>query len=239
MDAIVNTGPREDSTRIGSQGTVRRQAVDVSPLRRVNQSIALLTIGVSFVCYMANWLRRMYNAKKSNMFMCSRHVNRLSAMWNPLPNVSQTSLSTPQRVLQTPMLSRWAYIFCSSPIDVYVNVQSSFFSFPPEKGRVGTCGQVQSVKRKKVRDSLPYPWQKSTRATEGSLFHMSFICIFHFIISSGHLTFKRHHSNVQLCYTLLELNMHRPRSHDKRVQCVMWPKSSLVTWCWQQLLRLL
>ena len=47
MDAIVNTGPREDSTRIGSQGTVRRQAVDVSPLRRVNQAIALLTIGVS------------------------------------------------------------------------------------------------------------------------------------------------------------------------------------------------
>lgn len=46
VDAIVNTGPREDSTRIGSQGTVRRQAVDVSPLRRVNQSIALLTVGV-------------------------------------------------------------------------------------------------------------------------------------------------------------------------------------------------
>ena len=46
VDAIVNTGPREDSTRIGSQGTVRRQAVDVSPLRRVNQSVSLITIGV-------------------------------------------------------------------------------------------------------------------------------------------------------------------------------------------------
>jgi small subunit ribosomal protein S5e len=46
VDAIVNTGPREDSTRIGSAGTVRRQAVDVSPLRRVNQSVALITIGV-------------------------------------------------------------------------------------------------------------------------------------------------------------------------------------------------
>lgn len=45
VDAIINTGPREDSTRIGSQGTVRRQAVDVSPLRRVNQSISLLTTG--------------------------------------------------------------------------------------------------------------------------------------------------------------------------------------------------
>ncbi|WVQ93883.1 40S ribosomal protein S5 [Kwoniella sp. CBS 9459] len=45
VDAVVNTGPREDSTRIGSQGTVRRQAVDVSPLRRVNQAISLLTVG--------------------------------------------------------------------------------------------------------------------------------------------------------------------------------------------------
>ncbi|ORX89007.1 40S ribosomal protein S5 [Basidiobolus meristosporus CBS 931.73] len=45
IDAIINSGPREDSTRIGSSGTVRRQAVDVSPLRRVNQSIHLLTTG--------------------------------------------------------------------------------------------------------------------------------------------------------------------------------------------------
>ncbi|KAJ3289533.1 ribosomal protein S5 [Borealophlyctis nickersoniae] len=45
VDAIINTGPREDSTRIGSAGTVRRQAVDVSPLRRVNQAIWLLTTG--------------------------------------------------------------------------------------------------------------------------------------------------------------------------------------------------
>ncbi|KAJ2060895.1 ribosomal protein S5 [Coemansia aciculifera] len=45
VDAIINTGPREDATRLGSGGTVRRQAVDVSPLRRVNQAIALLTIG--------------------------------------------------------------------------------------------------------------------------------------------------------------------------------------------------
>ena len=37
VDAIINSGPREDSTRIGRAGTVRRQAVDVSPLRRVNQ----------------------------------------------------------------------------------------------------------------------------------------------------------------------------------------------------------
>lgn len=45
VDAIVNTGPREDSTRIGTAGAVRRQAVDVSPLRRVNQAISLLSTG--------------------------------------------------------------------------------------------------------------------------------------------------------------------------------------------------
>jgi hypothetical protein len=39
VTAIINSGPREDSTRIGRAGTVRRQAVDVSPLRRVNQVI--------------------------------------------------------------------------------------------------------------------------------------------------------------------------------------------------------
>eukprot|EP01113_Clastostelium_recurvatum_P007416 TRINITY_DN13458_c0_g1_i1.p1 TRINITY_DN13458_c0_g1~~TRINITY_DN13458_c0_g1_i1.p1 ORF type:complete len:218 (+),score=52.76 TRINITY_DN13458_c0_g1_i1:65-655(+) len=45
VNAIINSGPREDSTRIGSAGTVRRQAVDVSPLRRVNQALYLITTG--------------------------------------------------------------------------------------------------------------------------------------------------------------------------------------------------
>merc|ERR1711976_32374 len=45
VEAVINCGPREDSTRIGRAGTVRRQAVDVSPLRRVNQSVWLLCTG--------------------------------------------------------------------------------------------------------------------------------------------------------------------------------------------------
>lgn len=45
VDAVINSGPREDSTRIGSAGVVRRQAVDVSPFRRVNQAIYLISIG--------------------------------------------------------------------------------------------------------------------------------------------------------------------------------------------------
>merc|ERR1739842_40881 len=45
VTAIANGGCREDSTRIGSGGVVRRQAVDVSPLRRVNQGIYLICKG--------------------------------------------------------------------------------------------------------------------------------------------------------------------------------------------------
>lgn len=45
VDAIINSGPREDSTRVGSAGAVRRQAVDVSPFRRVNQALYLMTVG--------------------------------------------------------------------------------------------------------------------------------------------------------------------------------------------------
>ena len=45
INAVANSGPREDSTRVGSAGVVRRQAVDVSPFRRVNQAIYLLTTG--------------------------------------------------------------------------------------------------------------------------------------------------------------------------------------------------
>lgn len=45
IDAIINAGPREDSTRIGTAGVVRRQAVDVSPFRRVNQALYLMSSG--------------------------------------------------------------------------------------------------------------------------------------------------------------------------------------------------
>merc|ERR1719331_85579 len=45
VNAIINGGPREDSTRVGSAGVVRRQAVDVSPLRHVNQAIYLIATG--------------------------------------------------------------------------------------------------------------------------------------------------------------------------------------------------
>ncbi|KAL5772976.1 hypothetical protein ACOSP7_012593 [Xanthoceras sorbifolium] len=45
VDAVINSRPREDATTIGSAGVVRRQAGDISSLRRVNQAIYLLTTG--------------------------------------------------------------------------------------------------------------------------------------------------------------------------------------------------
>lgn len=45
VEAVVNSGPREDSTRVGSAGVVRRQAVDVAPFRRVSQALFLLASG--------------------------------------------------------------------------------------------------------------------------------------------------------------------------------------------------
>ena len=41
--AINNSSPREDSTRIGKGGNVKRQAVDVSSFRRINQGIYFLS----------------------------------------------------------------------------------------------------------------------------------------------------------------------------------------------------
>ena len=45
INAVSNAGPREDSTRIGTGGVARRQAVDVAPLRRVNVGIYLICCG--------------------------------------------------------------------------------------------------------------------------------------------------------------------------------------------------
>ena len=43
VNAVVNAGPREDSTRVGAAGIVRRQAVDCSPMRRVSYALFLIT----------------------------------------------------------------------------------------------------------------------------------------------------------------------------------------------------
>ena len=60
VSAVINSGPREDSTRIGRAGTVRRQAVDVSPLRRVNQvrmTQPLCSMEKTYRVYSRNWVK--------------------------------------------------------------------------------------------------------------------------------------------------------------------------------------
>merc|ERR1711879_507590 len=51
IDAVKNGGPREDSCKVGSSGTVRRQAVDVSPIRRVNFAIFLICTGARLAAF--------------------------------------------------------------------------------------------------------------------------------------------------------------------------------------------
>merc|ERR1712158_356386 len=79
VNAIINSGPREDSTRIGRAGTVRRQAVDVSP-----------------------------SGESTRPSGCSalEPGRRLSGTSSPSPNASPTSSSMLPRAPPTATLSR-------------------------------------------------------------------------------------------------------------------------------------
>merc|ERR1711862_794827 len=79
VNAIINSGPREDSTRIGRAGTVRRQAVDVSPLRE---------------------------STKLSGFCAPEPARLLSGTSSPSPSAWPTSSSTPLKEAPTVMLSR-------------------------------------------------------------------------------------------------------------------------------------
>merc|ERR1711920_70638 len=84
-----NSGPREDSTRIGRAGTVRRQAVDVSPLRRVNQAIWLLVTGAREAAFrniktIAECLAdELINAAKARL---TATLLRRKTSWSVLPS---------------------------------------------------------------------------------------------------------------------------------------------------------
>merc|ERR1719159_2252596 len=111
VDAVKNGGPREDSTRIGSAGVVRRQAVDVSPLRRVNQAIYLITTGARNSAFRniksiaecladeivnaANGSSNSYAIKKKD------EIERVAKANAPSLSVWQMRLSTPPTVLPT------------------------------------------------------------------------------------------------------------------------------------------
>ena len=46
IEAACKGGAREDRTRLGSGGGVKRQAVDVAPMRRLSQSLFFMCMGV-------------------------------------------------------------------------------------------------------------------------------------------------------------------------------------------------
>lgn len=46
VDAVTNSGPRESSARVGRGGSMKRASVDVSPYRRVNIALRLLSEGI-------------------------------------------------------------------------------------------------------------------------------------------------------------------------------------------------
>jgi small subunit ribosomal protein S5e len=77
VDAMTFGGAREDSTRIGSGGTVRRQAVDVSPLRRVNQAMYLMTKGCRESCFRSH--KTVAETLAEEIIQCSKGVGSNSA----------------------------------------------------------------------------------------------------------------------------------------------------------------
>ena len=69
LQALENGGPREDSTRVGSAGVVRRQAVDVAPLTRINQCMALMVDGARKVAFRN--IKSMSEALADEIILCA------------------------------------------------------------------------------------------------------------------------------------------------------------------------
>lgn len=177
VDAIVNTGPREDSTRIGSQGTVRRQAVDVSPLRRVNQAIALITIGVRPpvpLCppaFTSCAQLRPYSSNRSASLRSATSrpspsavsspslpglassvtLNRLRSFFLPQSPMSSSTLPRDPPTL-TPSRRRSQFVFLPPAPHRFRFADMSQFSFPCVcVQRARACCQVQQVNGEKMQ----------------------------------------------------------------------------------------
>jgi len=70
VQACINGGPREDSTRIGTAGVVKKQAVDVSPLRRYNQSLYYMSIGAREAAFKS--LKTISECLADELIACSK-----------------------------------------------------------------------------------------------------------------------------------------------------------------------
>lgn len=104
VKAIINSGPREDSTRIGRAGTVRRQAVDVSPLRRVNQAIWLLCTGSREAAFRN--IKTIAECLADELINAAKVSDKNIILNNPVKYLSYTYIYCLYRDPQTLMLSR-------------------------------------------------------------------------------------------------------------------------------------
>jgi len=108
VNAIINSGPREDSTRIGRAGTVRRQAVDVSPLRRVNQAIWLLCTGARDTSFR--------NIKTIAECLADELINAAKGSSNSHAIKKKDELERGRPIPIYPITPKVLYFFCSPGI---------------------------------------------------------------------------------------------------------------------------
>lgn len=116
VNAVINSGPREDSTRIGRAGTVRRQAVDVAPLRRVNQ-VSLNLFCFVFRMKMLFSMAKCWYYSRSKLTLCPMNtipshffIFRLSG-WSALVPANLPSETS------RPLLSAWLMSSSTPPRD--------------------------------------------------------------------------------------------------------------------------
>lgn len=70
LKAISNGGPREDSARTGSGGTAKKSAVDVSPFRRINMALYLMSVGARKASFRN--IRAMSECLADEIIACSQ-----------------------------------------------------------------------------------------------------------------------------------------------------------------------
>jgi len=71
LKAISLGAPREDSARAGSGGTVKKTAVDVSPMRRINTSLYLMSVGARKAAFRN--IRSMAECLADEIIACSQN----------------------------------------------------------------------------------------------------------------------------------------------------------------------
>ena len=78
LNAISLGAPREDSARTGSGGTAKKSAVDVSPMRRINQAIYLMCNGARKASFRN--IRNISECLADEIIACSQNSQSSNAI---------------------------------------------------------------------------------------------------------------------------------------------------------------